>query len=194
MQRVRLATCIGTGLVGIWYILDEPSIRVHQRDNDRLIESLRDLQMQGNTVIVVEHDEAMMRAADVLVDMGPGAGRLGGQIVALGTPEQVLKSQVSITADYLSGRKLVSENGPKRLAKKNKRIRLTGASLHNLLKVDVEIPVGLLVGLLESAVAERVPDRTDARPSHPSRLECIIDSSSRSLCEIDGDTACRQTD
>lgn len=147
LQRVRLATCIGTGLVGVCYILDEPSIGLHQRDNDRLIESLRDLQMQGNTVIVVEHDEAMMRAADVLVDMGPGAGRLGGQIVALGTPEQVLKSQVSITADYLSGRKLVSENGPKRLAKKNKRIRLTGASLHNLQKVDVEIPVGLLVGI-----------------------------------------------
>lgn len=147
LQRVRLATCIGTGLVGVCYILDEPSIGLHQRDNDRLIESLRDLQRQGNTVIVVEHDEAMMWAADHLIDMGPGAGRFGGQIVAEGTPEQVVQVKQSLTAEYLSGRRTVSTERSARTADKAKRIRLTGARLHNLQNVDIEIPLGLLVGV-----------------------------------------------
>jgi len=147
LQRVRLATCIGTGLVGVCYILDEPSIGLHQRDNDRLIESLRDLQRQGNTVIVVEHDEAMMRAADRLIDMGPGAGRFGGEIVAQGTPEQVIQSKGSLTAEYLSGQRKVFLDRPSRKVEQSKRIRLTGASLHNLQNVDVEIPLGLLIGV-----------------------------------------------
>lgn len=146
LQRVRLATCIGTGLVGVCYILDEPSIGLHQRDNDRLIESLRNLQRQGNTVVVVEHDEAMMRAADMLVDMGPGAGKFGGQIVAQGTPEQVQRSANSLTADYLIGLRKVNEDRPRRVADKNHQIRLTGASLHNLKNVEVAIPLGLLIG------------------------------------------------
>ncbi len=147
LQRVRLATCIGSGLVGVCYILDEPSIGLHQRDNDRLIESLRDLQRQGNTVIVVEHDEAMMREADRLIDIGPGAGKDGGQVVADGTPEEVIGHATSLTAAYLRGDRTVAELRVRRVAKKSQRIRLTGASLHNLKKVNVDIPLGLLVGV-----------------------------------------------
>ena len=103
MQRVRLATSIGSGLVGVCYVLDEPSIGLHPRDNQRLIEAMRDLQRQGNTVLVVEHDEAMMRAADQLIDMGPGAGAAGGRIVAQGTPAEVDREAASLTGRYLSG-------------------------------------------------------------------------------------------
>src|SRR5690606_31367283 len=101
MQRVRLATGIGSGLVGVLYILDEPSIGLHPRDNERLIESLRELQQQGNTVLVVEHDEAVMRSADWLIDIGPGAGDRGGTIVAEGTPADVAANPDSITGGYL---------------------------------------------------------------------------------------------
>ena len=103
LQRVRLATGIGSGLVGVCYVLDEPSIGLHQRDNQRLIDALRRLQELGNTVLVVEHDEAIMRNADHLIDMGPGAGLHGGQIVAQGTPEQVAANHDSVTGQYLSG-------------------------------------------------------------------------------------------
>ncbi len=146
-QRVRLATCIGSGLVGVCYILDEPSIGLHQRDNDRLIESLRDLQQQGNTVIVVEHDEAMMRAADRLIDIGPGAGKQGGQIVADGTPAQVEKHPTSLTAQYLRGERQVSVPGPRRPVRSKETLKLRGATLHNLKHVSVEIPLGMLVGI-----------------------------------------------
>ena len=147
LQRVRLATSIGSGLVGVSYILDEPSIGLHQRDNDRLIGSLRDLQSQGNTVIVVEHDEAMMRAADRLVDVGPGAGNLGGQIVAEGTPAYVEADQHSVTAGYLRGELSAVRDQAPRPADKKKWIRLAGATLHNLQNVKLDIPVGLLVGI-----------------------------------------------
>ena len=103
-QRVRLATGIGSGLVGVLYLLDEPSIGLHPRDNDRLIAALRDLQQQGNTVVVVEHDEALMRSSDHLIDMGPGAGHLGGRVVAEGTPAAVGRLEASLTGAYLSGR------------------------------------------------------------------------------------------
>lgn len=147
LQRVRLATCIGSGLVGVCYILDEPSIGLHQRDNDRLIASLRDLQQQGNTVIVVEHDEAMMRQADCLVDIGPGAGNQGGRIVAAGPPDEVQQHPTSLTAAYLRGDRSVVEPGPRRKPQKKQLLRLRGATLHNLDDVSVEIPLGLLVGI-----------------------------------------------
>lgn len=147
LQRVRLATCIGSGLVGVCYILDEPSIGLHQRDNDRLIASLRDLQQQGNTVIVVEHDEAMMRQADCLVDIGPGAGEQGGEIVAAGPPNEVVQHPTSLTAAYLRGDRHVVEPGPRRPPQKKQLLKLRGATLHNLNDVTVEIPLGLLVGI-----------------------------------------------
>ncbi|MEZ6078527.1 MAG: excinuclease ABC subunit UvrA [Pirellulaceae bacterium] len=147
LQRVRLATCIGSGLVGVCYILDEPSIGLHQRDNDRLIASLRDLQQQGNTVIVVEHDEAMMRQADRLVDIGPGAGNQGGEIVADGTPAEVEQHSTSLTAAYLRGDRQVVQAGPRRARQKKQKLKLQGASLHNLKDVSLEIPLGLLVGI-----------------------------------------------
>lgn len=147
LQRVRLATSIGSGLVGVSYILDEPSIGLHQRDNDRLIDSLKDLQRQGNTVIVVEHDEAMMRAADRLVDVGPGAGTLGGKIVAEGQPAQVESHRDSLTAKYLRGELTAVRADGHRAPDKKKWIRLSGAHLNNLRRVKLEIPVGLLVGI-----------------------------------------------
>lgn len=147
LQRVRLATCIGSGLVGVTYILDEPSIGLHQRDNDRLIDSLRDLKSRGNTVLVVEHDEAMMRASDLLVDMGPGAGKHGGEIIAMDTPQRVEQHPDSLTAAYLRGEQVVAPERPPRTAVKSRRLKLTGASLNNLKNVSVELPLGLLVGI-----------------------------------------------
>ncbi len=147
LQRVRLATCIGSGLVGVCYILDEPSIGLHQRDNDRLISSLRDLQRQGNTVIVVEHDEAMMLEADRLIDMGPGAGSAGGEIVVEGTPAEVKQHPTSLTAAYLRGDRRVTESRSRRSFSSAQSIRLQGATLHNLKNVTVEIPLNLLVGI-----------------------------------------------
>ena len=106
-QRIRLATQIGAGLMGVLYILDEPSIGLHQRDNNRLIDTLKRLRDQGNTVIVVEHDEDTIRAADYVVDMGPGAGELGGDVVAAGTPEEIMEHPDSLTGAYLTGKRLI---------------------------------------------------------------------------------------
>ena len=142
-QRIRLATQIGSKLVNVLYILDEPSIGLHQRDNHRLIESLRNLRDAGNSVIVVEHDEDMMRAADYIIDVGPKAGRRGGKIVAAGTFEDILKSD-SITADYLTGRRKIERTQPLR-AGSGEWLTLRGAEGHNLKSVDVRIPLGKLV-------------------------------------------------
>ena len=147
LQRVRLATSIGSGLVGVGYILDEPSIGLHQRDNDRLIDSLRDLQKQGNTVIVVEHDEAMMRASQYLIDMGPGAGKQGGTIVAAGRPEEVVAQTDSVTAAYLRGELQIEPPSTPRKPHSQPRLTMTGATLHNLQNVTVSIPLGGLVGI-----------------------------------------------
>lgn len=147
LQRVRLATSIGSGLVGVCYTLDEPSIGLHQRDNDRLIESLRDLQQQGNTVIVVEHDEAMMRAADHLVDVGPGAGAEGGRILCAGNPKAVEADTRSVTATFLRGEASMERESELRQPEKGKWLRLKGAKLHNLKQVNLEVPLGLLVGI-----------------------------------------------
>lgn len=142
-QRIRLATQIGSQLVNVLYILDEPSIGLHQRDNQRLINSLKELRDLGNTVIVVEHDEDMMRAADWIVDIGPKAGRKGGEVVFQGTPAEMLKTH-TITAEYLNGEKRIDV--PKTRRKGNgKRIKLFGASGNNLKHVDVEFPLGKLI-------------------------------------------------
>ncbi len=142
-QRIRLATQIGSQLVGVLYILDEPSIGLHQRDNVRLIKSLQDLRDTGNTVIVVEHDKETILAADHIIDLGPGAGVHGGAIVAQGTPAEILK-QHSLTTDYLSGRKEIST--PEVFRKGNgKSIELKGAKGHNLKNVSVKIPLGKLI-------------------------------------------------
>jgi excinuclease ABC subunit A len=143
MQRVRLATGIGSGLVGVLYILDEPSIGLHPRDNERLIQSLRELQQQGNTVLVVEHDETLMRAADWLIDVGPGAGERGGQIVAEGTPADVAAHPESVTGAYLAGRSRIAMPAARRKPAKTRMLELEGATLHNLKNVDVQIPLGL---------------------------------------------------
>jgi excinuclease ABC subunit A len=144
-QRIRLASQIGAGLVGVMYILDEPSIGLHQRDNKRLLATLRHLRDLGNTVIVIEHDEEAINAADHVVDMGPGAGVHGGQVVMQGTPAELAAYPKSLTGQYLSGRKSISI--PKRRTPVNgKRIlRLYGASGNNLKQVDIELPVGLMI-------------------------------------------------
>jgi len=145
LQRVRLATSIGSGLVGVCYVLDEPSIGLHQRDNQRLIDAIRDLQQQGNTVIVVEHDEAMMRAADRLIDVGPGAGIEGGRIIAQGTTSEVCASQDSITGRYLSGIDKIPVPEKRRRAAKSRSLVLEGAEINNLRRVDASFPLGCFV-------------------------------------------------
>lgn len=144
-QRVRLATGIGSGLVGVCYVLDEPSIGLHPRDNSRLIEALRDLQQQGNTVIVVEHDEAMMQQADYLIDMGPGAGRHGGEIVAVGTPEEVGRNPQSATGKYLTGVLQIAVPNERRKVTKAHSLQLEGVTTNNLKNVSVQIPLGVFV-------------------------------------------------
>jgi len=143
-QRIRLATQIGSGLQGVLYVLDEPSIGLHQRDNDRLIKTLKHLKELGNTVLVVEHDEDTIRTADYLLDIGPGAGIHGGHVVAAGTPDEVAKNPQSITGQYLSGTKTIAV--PKKRRKGNgKALVIKGARENNLREVDVEIPLGQLV-------------------------------------------------
>ncbi len=143
-QRIRLATQIGTSLVGVLYILDEPSIGLHQRDNRRLIGALKGLRDLGNTVIVVEHDEDMIREADFIVDIGPGAGIHGGKVVAVGTLDDVLNEPESITGQYLSGEKQIL--APKKRRKPNgKYLEIKGATQHNLKGIDVKIPLGMFV-------------------------------------------------
>ncbi len=143
-QRIRLATQIGSGLMGVLYILDEPSIGLHQRDNERLIKTLEHLRDLGNTVIVVEHDEDTIRTADHLVDIGPGAGVHGGRVVASGTPSEVAKSKDSITGQYLRGEESISVP-KKRRSGNGKFIEIKGARENNLKNVDVDIPLGQLV-------------------------------------------------
>lgn len=141
-QRIRLATQIGSSLIGVLYILDEPSIGLHQRDNDRLIATLKNLRDIGNTVIVVEHDEDTMRAADYLVDIGPGAGIHGGEVVAAGTVDDIIKCERSITGQYLSGKRKIVV--PKERRKPDGRyLTVYGAAENNLKKIDVKIPLGL---------------------------------------------------
>ncbi len=142
-QRIRLATQIGASLTGVLYILDEPSIGLHQRDNEKLLKTLMDLRDLGNTLIVVEHDEDTMRAADFIVDIGPGAGVHGGQVVAAGTPEDICACPDSLTGRYLSGRLTIPVPAQRRRADRG-FIRIHGAAEHNLKNIDVEIPKGVV--------------------------------------------------
>lgn len=185
-QRIRLATQIGSNLSGVLYILDEPSIGLHQRDNDRLISSLKKMRDLGNTLIVVEHDEDTMRQADWLIDVGPGAGDFGGQIVASGTPEDVAKNKKSITGQYLSGAKKIPV--PLERRKGNGRVlRVKGASENNLQNIDVTFPLGkfiavtgvsgsgkstLVNSILKKAVAQKL-NRNSAKPGKHKALEGI---------------------
>ncbi|CBZ49028.1 Excinuclease ABC subunit A [Streptococcus gallolyticus subsp. gallolyticus ATCC BAA-2069] len=185
-QRIRLATQIGSNLSGVLYILDEPSIGLHQRDNDRLISSLKKMRDLGNTLIVVEHDEDTMRQADWLIDVGPGAGDFGGQIVASGTPEDVAKNKKSITGQYLSGAKEIPV--PLECRKGNGRVlRVKGASENNLQNIDVTFPLGkfiavtgvsgsgkstLVNSILKKAVAQKL-NRNSAKPGKHKALEGI---------------------
>lgn len=145
-QRIRLATQIGSNLSGVLYILDEPSIGLHQRDNNRLIDSLKKMRDLGNTLIVVEHDEDTMRAADYLIDIGPGAGELGGEIIAAGTPKEVEKNKVSLTGQYLSGKKQIPVPTTRRTGN-GKEIVVKGASENNLKNLNVAFPLGKFVAV-----------------------------------------------
>lgn len=185
-QRIRLATQIGSNLSGVLYILDEPSIGLHQRDNDRLIDSLKKMRDLGNTLIVVEHDEDTMRQADWLIDVGPGAGEFGGQIVASGTPEEVAKNKKSITGQYLSGVKEIPV--PLERRKGNGRfLRVLGACENNLQNIDVTFPLGkfiavtgvsgsgkstLVNSILKKAVAQKL-NRNSAKPGKHKALEGV---------------------
>ena len=140
-QRIRLATQIGSNLSGVMYVLDEPSIGLHQRDNDRLIESLKAMRDLGNTLVVVEHDEDTMRAADYIVDIGPGAGENGGQVMAAGTPKQIMRSRKSLTGQYLSGKKFIPVPQERR-GGNGKKITITGAAENNLKDITVDFPLG----------------------------------------------------
>jgi excinuclease ABC subunit A len=146
-QRIRLATQIGSRLVGVLYILDEPSIGLHQRDNARLLSTLEQLRDLGNTVIVVEHDEETMRAADHVIDMGPGAGKHGGEVIAEGTIDEICRNPHSITGKYLSGELSIDIPAERRRVDAKKTIRILNAREHNLRNVDVEIPLGLFVAI-----------------------------------------------
>ncbi|MEE4186506.1 MAG: excinuclease ABC subunit UvrA [Gammaproteobacteria bacterium] len=143
-QRIRLASQIGSGLVGVMYILDEPSIGLHQRDNERLLNTLVRLRDLGNTVMVVEHDEEAIMAADYVVDIGPGAGVHGGRVVAQGTPQQIIQAAESLTGQYLSGRRSIPVPQTRNKPDQARQLRIRGASGNNLRNVDVDIPIGLL--------------------------------------------------
>ncbi|HET7403208.1 MAG TPA: excinuclease ABC subunit UvrA, partial [Usitatibacter sp.] len=168
-QRIRLASQIGSGLTGVMYVLDEPSIGLHQRDNARLIETLKHLRDLGNSVIVVEHDEEAIAAADHVVDMGPGAGVHGGEVVAQGTPADILRHPDSLTGQYISGRKSIPIPTRRRRGDPSKRLRIIGARGNNLQDVSVDLPVGLFVcvtGLSGSGKSTLVNDTLYNAISH----------------------------
>jgi len=146
-QRIRLATQIGSGLVGVLYVLDEPSIGLHQRDNHRLLETLARLRDLGNTLIVVEHDEDTVRNADWVVDIGPGAGEHGGQVVHSGPVKELLRNRNSLTGDYLAGRKQIPVPEERRPRDPKRQLTVVGAREHNLRKIDVSFPLGCLVAV-----------------------------------------------
>ena len=146
-QRIRLATQIGTRLTGVMYVLDEPSIGLHPRDNGRLLETLRELTGLGNTLLVVEHDEATLKQADWLVDLGPGAGKDGGKLVVNGTYEELLSNEESITAAYLSGRQSIPIPDDRVTPQKDRWVTISGARQNNLQDIEVQIPLGCMVAV-----------------------------------------------
>ncbi|MCI4102335.1 excinuclease ABC subunit UvrA, partial [Klebsiella pneumoniae] len=143
-QRIRLASQIGSGLTGVMYVLDEPSIGLHQRDNDRLLATLKRLRDLGNSVIVVEHDEDAIREADFVVDMGPGAGEHGGNVLIADTPENVAKCENSVTGQYLSGKKSIAVPSERTPVNPDRMLVLKGARGNNLKNVTLELPLGLI--------------------------------------------------
>ena len=183
-QRIRLATQIGSGLQGVLYVLDEPSIGLHQRDNDKLIETLKHLRDLGNTVLVVEHDEDTIRQADYLLDIGPHAGVHGGQVVARGTPEEVAKDTNSITGNYLSGRELIAVPKKRRTVQADRQLQILGAAENNLKTIDVSIPLGVMTvvsgvsgsgksTLVNDILAKELSARLHRAQSVPGKHETI---------------------
>ena len=182
-QRIRLATQIGSSLMGVLYILDEPSIGLHQRDNDKLLATLQRLRDLGNTLIVVEHDEDTMRAADYLIDVGPGAGSHGGRIVAAGTPEEVMKNPDSLTGQYLSGRRRIALPAVRRPGS-GKFLTVRGAEENNLKNIDVSIPLGTLTcvtgvsgsgksSLVNEIIFKRLGVELNRMKTHPGKHRAI---------------------
>lgn len=182
-QRIRLATQIGSNLSGVLYILDEPSIGLHQRDNDRLLDSLRKMRDLGNTLIVVEHDEDTMRAADYLIDVGPGAGHAGGEIVAAGTPDEVAANASSLTGQYLSGKRQIPTPAERRKGN-GEKIRVTGASENNLKNISVDFPLGKFVAvtgvsgsgkstLVNEILKKALAQKINRNSSKPGRFKTI---------------------
>ena len=186
-QRIRLATQIGSRLMGVLYVLDEPSIGLHPRDNGRLLDTLKSLRDLGNTVLVVEHDDDTIRSADWIIDLGPGAGEHGGEIMAEGTPEQILVNPASITGAYLSGRMKVPRSQDSRRLGNGKHLRIIGARANNLRNVSVDIPLGklvcitgvsgsgkstLMVDVLYNALARDV-NRAHTQPGDYDKIEGI---------------------
>ena len=182
-QRIRLATQIGSSLMGVLYILDEPSIGLHQRDNEKLLDTLRHLRDLGNTLIVVEHDEDTMRAADFLVDIGPGAGIHGGELIAAGTPEEVMACERSITGQYLSGKRSIPVPAKRRKGN-GKNLIIIGAEENNLKKINVEIPLGKFVAvtgvsgsgkssLVNEIVYKHLANKLNHAKKHTGKFESI---------------------
>ena len=182
-QRIRLATQIGSSLMGVLYILDEPSIGLHQRDNDKLLATLQSLRDLGNTLLVVEHDEDTMRAADYLIDIGPGAGIHGGEVVAAGTPEEVMANPNSLTGQYLSGKKKIPVPAQRRSGN-GKVLKVIGAAENNLRGIDVEFPLGTLTvvtgvsgsgksSLVNEVLFKRLGAELMRMKVHPGKCECI---------------------
>ena len=181
-QRIRLATQIGSGLMGVLYILDEPSIGLHQRDNYKLIATLKHLRDLGNTVIVVEHDEDTMRAADYIVDIGPGAGIHGGKVVGEGTAEELGKCPTSVTGQYLSGKKKIEV--PKSRRKPNAWLKIEGAKENNLKNIDVDVPLGVFIcvtgvsgsgksSLVNEILYKSLASKLNRAKTHPGAHKCI---------------------
>jgi len=189
-QRIRLATQIGSRLTGVMYILDEPSIGLHQRDNRRLLDTLISMRDLGNTVIVVEHDEETIRNADLVVDLGPGAGELGGEIVAIGTPKQIMRDRKSLTGAYLSGRESIAAPRKRRVGN-GKAIRIVEARENNLKKLTVDFPLGLLTcvtgvsGSGKSTLVNGILHRAMARALHDAQAEPGAHKSIRGLQHVD---------
>ena len=182
-QRIRLATQIGSSLVGVLYILDEPSIGLHQRDNSKLIGTLKKLRDVGNTVIVVEHDEETMMESDYIVDIGPGAGVHGGEVVAAGTPQEIMKNKKSITGDYLSGRRVIETPSHRRAGNGN-FLKIYGARENNLKGINVEIPLGCFVcvtgvsgsgksSLVNRILLESLAKKLNRAIAHPGKVDKI---------------------
>jgi len=175
-QRIRLATQIGSRLVGVLYILDEPSIGLHQRDNSRLLATLEQLRDLGNTVIVVEHDEETMRAADHVIDLGPGAGKHGGEVIAAGTIDEIMANPASITGKFLSGQVEIATPSSRRPFQAHHMVRIDGAREHNLRNLDVQIPLGLFVAVTgvsgsgKSTLIEDILHRALARHFYRARV------------------------